>query len=76
MLYGHGYSSNCLGESSNADFVKENNVGYTIHNIYDINNLDFSDYDTKRKNAIEIGKKVRAGYYTTRVMSDVLKKIK
>ena len=58
-----------------ADFVKKNNVGYTIHNIYDINNLDFSDYDVKRKNAIKIGKKVREGYYTKKIMDIVLKKI-
>ena len=59
-----------------ADFVKENNVGYTIRNIYDINNLDFSNYDIKRKNAIEIGKKVRDGYYTKRVIKTILEKIK
>lgn len=59
-----------------ADFVKKNNIGYTIHNIYDINNLDFSDYNTKRKNAIEIGKKAREGYYTKKVINEILFRIK
>lgn len=55
-----------------ADFVKKYDVGYTISNLYDINTIDFSDYDTKRKNAIEIGKKVRDGYYTKRVMDNII----
>ena len=63
-------------KSAIANFVKENNVGYTIHNIYDINNLYLSDYDIKRKTAIQIWKKVREGYYTKKVVNNILKKIK
>ena len=58
-----------------ADFVKKNNVGYTIRNIYDINNLDFDNYDIKRKNAIRIGKMVREGYYTKQAIEKIIKKI-
>ena len=58
-----------------ADLVKKYNVGYTIHNIYDINNLVFDDYDVKRANAIELGKKVRNGFFTQRVMNEILDKL-
>ena len=61
-------------KSAIAEFVKKNNVGYTINNIYDINNIDFSDYDIKRKNAIEIGKKVRNGYYTRKIINEIIGK--
>ena len=56
-----------------ANFVKENNIGYVINNIYDINNLSFDDYETKKKNVIEISKKVRNGYYTNKVFDEILK---
>ena len=58
-----------------ADFIKKENIGYTINNIYDINNIDFSDYDIKRKNAIKIGERVRNGYYTKKVIDKIIKKI-
>ncbi len=59
-----------------ADFVKENNIGYTISNIYEINNLDFSDYEEKRNNAITIGNNVRNGNYTKEVINKILNNIK
>lgn len=58
-----------------SEFVEKNNIGYTINNLYDINNLDFEDYNVKRKNATEIAKRLRNGYYTSRVMEQVLKNI-
>lgn len=58
-----------------AEFVKNNNVGYIVSSIYDINNIDFSDYELKRKNAINIGKKVRSGFYTKRIFNQILKNI-
>jgi len=57
------------------NFVRENNCGYAIDNIYDINNLDLSDYEEKRKNAIEISKKVRSGYYTKKAFNTVFEKL-
>lgn len=58
-----------------ADFVKKNNIGYTISNIYDINNLDLADYEIKLKNALEIKEKVRNGYFTKTVMKEIIKDI-
>ncbi len=54
-------------------FVEENNVGYSIANIYDINNLDYADYAIKARNAAKVGEKLRNGYYTRKVMDKVLK---
>lgn len=57
------------------NFVKENDCGYCIDSIYDINNLDLSDYEEKRKNAIEISKKVRSGYYTKKAFNAVFENL-
>lgn len=55
-------------DSAIADVVKKYNIGYTINNIYDINNINFSNYSTVEKNAQKIGKKIREGYYTKRAL--------
>ena len=62
-------------KSAIADFVKENNIGYTINNIYDINEIDFSDYSIKKENVKILGEKVRNGYYTQKVMNVLMNKI-
>ncbi len=62
-------------KSAVAKFVTKNNIGYLIDNIYDINSLDFSDLEIKKKNAMEIGKKVRSGYYTLKVLEKVLNEV-
>lgn len=54
-------------------FVKENNIGYTINNIYDINKIDLKDYEEKLKNVINIRKKVLNGEYTKNVIEKILK---
>lgn len=56
-----------------AKFVEEHNVGYSISSIYDINNLDYTDYAVKARNAAKVGKQLRDGYYTKKVMNKVLK---
>ena len=56
-----------------ADFVAKYNIGYTISNIYDINNLDLSDYNEKAKNIKDLQKKAREGYFTTKAIDAVLK---
>lgn len=57
-----------------AKTVKKYNIGYTISNIYDINNLDFSDYMEKLENVKDLQEKVRSGYFTKRVMDEILNK--
>ncbi len=59
-----------------ADFVEKNNIGYAVSNIYEINDLDFSDYNEKRKNAEVISQKVRDGFYTKQVLNKVIEYIK
>ncbi len=55
-------------KSAVSHFVEENNCGYCIENVYDINSFDFSDYEIKKKNAVEISKKVRTGYFTRQAL--------
>jgi hypothetical protein len=60
-------------KAASADFVKKNNIGYVISNIYEINDLKFDDYKVKIKNASIIGKNIREGYYTKKVIDSILK---
>jgi len=55
-----------------ADIVIENNIGYLINNIYDINKIDFSDYEIKKENAKKIREKVISGYFTKKVINEIL----
>ena len=60
-------------KSAISDFVKKYNIGYQISKIYDINNLDLSDYAEKVKNIREVQKKARNGEFTISAMEKVLK---
>jgi hypothetical protein len=63
-------------KSAISNFIIKNNIGYVINNLYEINDIDFSDYSEKAKNAWEIGKKVRDGYYTKRTVINILEYLK
>ena len=41
-------------------------------NIYDINNIDFSDIEIKRKNISELSEKVKNGYFTEKAINKAL----
>lgn len=56
-------------KSAAASFVKKHDIGYTINNIYEINNLDFSDYNKKLNNIKEIRKKIINGYFTKKAIN-------
>ncbi len=58
-----------------AKFVEENNVGYLINNLYEINDIDFSDYEEKKKNAKEIGKRLKEGFYTKKAIGEIITRI-
>ncbi len=60
-------------KSAAAQIIDEYNVGYKINNIYDINKIDFKDYDIKKENAIKISEKIRNGYFTQTAINDILK---
>lgn len=62
-------------KSAISKFVEKENIGYTISNIYDINKIDFSDYNTKKKNVQELQKKVRKGYFTTKVIKEIIERL-
>ena len=58
-----------------ASFIRENDIGYLISNLADIAEIDLCDYDAKRKNAAYIQQKVRDGYYTKRIVKNILQEI-
>lgn len=59
-------------KSAVAEFVEKENIGYTIHSIYDINQLNFEDYTTKKENVERLMEQVRNGFYTKRVVKEIL----
>ena len=63
-------------EAACARFVKEKNIGYVISNLYDINNLDLSDYNTKLDNVKKIQQDVINGRYTINAINKALEIIK
>lgn len=60
-------------ESAIAKFITENDIGYLIDDIYDINHLDLSDYDKKVENVSKIANKVRNGEYTKEALNKAFK---
>ena len=59
-----------------SNFVKEYNIGYTIKSIYDINKIDFNDFNVKKNNVLKIKDQVREGYFTKKVFEDIIKNMK
>lgn len=55
-----------------SDVVKKYNIGYTINSIYDINNLDFSNYNDIKMNVTELSKKISNGYFTKKAMNTAI----
>lgn len=51
--------------------MSENGIGYTVSSVYDINALDLSDYDVKRKNTLELSACVRNGVFTKKAIEKV-----
>lgn len=60
-------------KSAVANFVRKKNIGYTINSIYDINNIDFSDYNSKIENVKIISKKVKDGFYIKKAIKEAIK---
>lgn len=60
-------------KSAAASFVKKYDIGYTVNDIYEINNLDFSDYNKKLKNIEQIRNKIIDGYFTKKAINKALK---
>lgn len=60
-------------KSAVAEFVKDNNIGYTVSNLYDLNKIDFSNYEIKRRNVLKIRKKIITGHYTLTAIKKAIK---
>lgn len=61
-------------QSAISDFVLKNNLGYAISSLEEISSLSFSDYEEKKKNVMKFRSRVREGYFTRKVMNEILKK--
>jgi len=82
-LYNYPHKMSCFiaanipvvvwSQSASAEVVKKYNIGYLIDNIYDINNLDLSDYNIKKKNVEKLAKKIREGFFTKKSIKELLK---
>lgn len=59
-----------------AHIVNKYDIGYVIDNIYDINKLDFSDYDVKKRNVEKLSQKIMNGYFITNAVEKALEIIK
>lgn len=62
-------------KSAIAKIVEKYDIGYKINNVYDINKINFDDYDRKKENTINISKKLREGYFTKKAIEEMMKKI-
>lgn len=62
-------------KSAISGFITKYDIGYLISDIYEINNIDFSNYETKKINAMRVGEKLRKGYYTLKVFNQIIQKI-
>lgn len=63
-------------QSAAAEFVDRYGIGYAVSSLYDIDTLDFSDYDIKAKNAFELSEKIRRGDFTAAAVDKALNAVK
>ena len=59
-------------KSAIANLVEEYNIGYKISNLYEINNLDLSEYEQKKKNVEELSEKLTTGYFTRKAINHAI----
>lgn len=66
-------------KSGQADFVKDNGVGITVDSLMQIGpilgKMSDGEYQTMRKNALEVSKRLREGYYIKRATREALARI-
>ena len=58
-----------------AKFVVDNGIGYTINNLYEINDIDLTTYNEKVNNIKKLKKKIIEGNYTETVFNKIIKDI-
>lgn len=63
-------------KSAVAELVKKYDIGYTIKDLYEINELELKDYYKKMSNCVKIEEKVKNGYFTKTVINKILEDIK
>ena len=59
-----------------AGFIKQHHVGITVDSLFDINReiqaISYDDYEQMRKNAVELGKKLRDGFFTKTALNNAI----
>ena len=62
-----------------AKFVKENNVGITIANLKDLDeildNLTVDEFKKMKINSEKVGSRVRQGYFTRTAVEELIRKV-
>lgn len=65
-------------EAALASFVEKNQIGITVDSLREINSimnkLDANEYQEMKKNAENIGQKLRQGYYFKKAMQEIMTK--
>lgn len=59
-------------KSAIASFIKKYDIGYVINELYELNDINLEDYKIKNENAKKIGSQIREGYFTKKVIREVL----
>ena len=63
-------------EAAISEFVLKNNVGITVSNLTEVreilSEMSADDYGIMKKNALEVGKKLRDGFYTKQAIQKVI----
>lgn len=57
-----------------AEIVEKYNIGYTINNLYEINDLNLKNYNNVKQNVKDLSQKVKKGYFTKSVINEILEK--
>ena len=67
-------------EASNAGFVKENGIGFTVKSLDEIedviNNISIDVYNRYKENVKKVSSEVRSGYYVSRAFALAFEKLK
>lgn len=68
----------CWKEAGIADFILQNNCGFVVNSLYDIaeiiRNMSDTDYNEMKKNAEQIGTKLRNGEFLKKAVSKIKNK--
>lgn len=66
----------CWFEAAISSFIKENFAGITVSSLENLRNtlemISYDEYENMKRHAAELGKKIRDGYYSKKVISEIV----